>query len=53
MGPDGFGNIILKYCCKTVCKSLTLMFRTIVNKENTPKFGKLVRYLQFLKKAKN
>ena len=40
-GPDNLGKIIIRNCAKTLCKSLLLLFQTILNKGIFPELWKL------------
>lgn len=40
-GPDKIGNLLLKKCCDTLSKSLSLVFQTCTNKGIYPEYWKL------------
>ena len=40
-GPDNIGNIVLKNCCKSLPKSLLLLYKTVMNKSVYPSYWKI------------
>ena len=49
--PANIGNIVLKNCCKSLPKSLLLLYKTVMNKSAYPSYWKISKVLPVFKEG--